>query len=58
MASDDGRARARGRRAGSERALTTGRPEQEEDMADVVFIGLTLVFFALSWGLVRVCERL
>jgi hypothetical protein len=31
---------------------------QEEDMADLVFVALTLGFFALSWGLVRLCERL
>jgi hypothetical protein len=31
--------------------------EQEEDMADVMFVGLTLGFFALSWGLVVLCGR-
>jgi hypothetical protein len=27
-------------------------------MADVVYVGLTLVFFAASWGLIVACERL
>jgi len=27
-------------------------------MADLLFIALTLVFLALSWGLIVVCERL
>jgi hypothetical protein len=27
-------------------------------MMDVVYIGLTLVFFALSYGLIVVCDRL
>lgn len=25
---------------------------------DFVFLGLTLIFFALSWGFVRLCDRL
>jgi hypothetical protein len=25
---------------------------------DIVYIGLTLLFFALSWGLLKMCERL
>jgi hypothetical protein len=25
---------------------------------DVFYIGLTLAFFALSWGLIKLCERL
>jgi len=25
---------------------------------DLVFVGLSLLFFGLSWGLVRLCERL
>jgi hypothetical protein len=25
---------------------------------DVVYVGVTLVFFALSWGLIALCERL
>jgi hypothetical protein len=25
---------------------------------DIVFIVLTLLFFALSWGLLKLCERL
>jgi hypothetical protein len=24
---------------------------------DLVFIGLTAVFFALCWGLIKVCEK-
>ena len=27
-------------------------------MADLVYIGLTLVFFALTYGFIIVCERL
>ncbi len=27
-------------------------------MMDLAYIGLTLVLFALSWGLIVVCERL
>jgi len=27
-------------------------------MADLIFIGLTLLCFAATWGLVLVCERL
>ncbi|HLF27691.1 MAG TPA: potassium ABC transporter ATPase [Anaerolineae bacterium] len=25
---------------------------------DIVYVGITLVFFALSWGLLKLCERL
>ncbi len=27
-------------------------------MADLLFLGLTLLFFALTLGLIKVCERL
>jgi len=27
-------------------------------MADLIFISVTLLFFAATWGLVLVCERL
>lgn len=27
-------------------------------MADLLYVGLTLVFLAASWGLVMLCERL
>lgn len=27
-------------------------------MADLIYIGLTLLFFALTYGFIRVCERL
>jgi len=27
-------------------------------MADLIYIGLTLLFFALTYGLIVVCERL
>ena len=27
-------------------------------MADFVFIGLTLLFFTLTWGFIKICERL
>jgi hypothetical protein len=25
---------------------------------DLVYVGLTLLFFALSWGLIELCDRL
>ena len=25
---------------------------------DIVYVGVTLIFFALSWGLIALCERL
>jgi hypothetical protein len=27
-------------------------------MADLIYIGLTLLFFALTYGFIKVCERL
>ncbi len=27
-------------------------------MADLLYIGLTLVFLALTWGFITLCERL
>lgn len=27
-------------------------------MADLIYIGLTLVFLTLSWGFIMVCEKL
>jgi len=27
-------------------------------MADLIYIGLTLVFLALTWGFIVLCERL
>ena len=27
-------------------------------MTDLLYIGMTIVFLALSWGLIVVCERL
>jgi len=27
-------------------------------MADIMFLGMTVAFFGLSWLLVRLCERL
>jgi hypothetical protein len=30
----------------------------EADMNDVIYIGLTVLFFALTYGLIVVCERL
>jgi len=32
--------------------------QREADMADVMFVGVIVGFFALTWGLVRLCERL
>jgi hypothetical protein len=30
---------------------------KETIMLDLLFVGLTLVFFAACWGLVELCER-
>lgn len=27
-------------------------------MADLIYVGLTLLFFALTYGFIKVCERL
>jgi hypothetical protein len=27
-------------------------------MADLIYIGLTLIFFALTYGFIAICERL
>jgi len=27
-------------------------------MYDLIFVGITLIFFGLSWGLVTLCDRL
>jgi len=27
-------------------------------MADIVYLGVTVGFFALTWALIRLCERL
>jgi len=27
-------------------------------MADLIYVGLTLIFLALSWGFIVVCEKL
>jgi hypothetical protein len=32
--------------------------EEERLMADIVYLGVTAVFFWLTWLLVRLCERL
>jgi hypothetical protein len=34
------------------------RREGERVMADIVYLGVTVAFFGLSWLLVRLCERL
>ena len=34
------------------------RTTQEVAAMDIVYLGLTLALFALSWGLVKLCERL
>jgi hypothetical protein len=31
---------------------------QEREFMDAVYLGVTLLFFALSWGLLVLCERL
>ncbi len=48
----------RDRSATARRRVTDTTLVQEDDMADLVFVGLAVGFFALSWGLVRLCERL
>jgi len=30
----------------------------EEEMNDLIYIGLTVLFFALTYGLIVVCEKL
>jgi hypothetical protein len=37
-----------------------GKREQTEGclMGDVLYLGLAVGFFALSWGLLRLCDRL
>ena len=30
----------------------------EATVMDLLFVGLSLLFFGLCWGLVRLCERL
>jgi hypothetical protein len=32
--------------------------ELEAQMNDLIYIGLTVLFFALTFGLIAVCERL
>ena len=27
-------------------------------MSDILYIGITVVFFALTWGLMKICESL
>jgi hypothetical protein len=34
------------------------RREGDQVMADLVYLGVTAVFFWLTWLLVRLCERL
>jgi hypothetical protein len=33
-------------------------PRREEAMADLVFIGVTIVFFAVAWAYALGCDRL
>jgi hypothetical protein len=37
---------------------STPVPKGGTNMLDVLYIGLALGFFALSWGLVALCDRL
>jgi len=30
----------------------------KEKLMDIVYLGVAFLFFALSWGFVRLCERL
>jgi hypothetical protein len=49
---------ASARAAGHRTTLRTCAATLEGDMADLIYIVLAIVFFALSWGLVRLAERL
>ena len=35
-----------------------GTPRGDTVMADIVYLGITVGFFALTWALIRLCERL
>jgi hypothetical protein len=35
-----------------------GLPREDPPMADLVFVALTIAFFAASWLYVRACERM
>ncbi len=37
---------------------TAEGPRMEVGMDDVLYLAIVAVFFALSWGLVKLCERL
>lgn len=39
------------------RSARSGRTSTEGECMDIVYIGLTLGFFALSWALIKLCER-
>ena len=36
----------------------TKQGQEEEAMADITYLGLTVGFFVLTWALIRLCERL
>jgi hypothetical protein len=38
--------------------VTGWKRKGDRVMADIVYLGMTVVFFWLSWLLVRLCERL
>ena len=41
------------------RRLVRGdRDRWEETAMDLLYLGLSVLFFGLSWGLVKLCERL
>jgi hypothetical protein len=39
------------------RGRLTGTRTESNSM-DMLYLGITVLFFALSWGLVKLCERL
>jgi hypothetical protein len=51
----DGHRDARRAVAVRERRISVIRRSQT---MDIIYVGVVLLFFALSWGLVRLCERL
>jgi hypothetical protein len=38
--------------------LRRSAAQEDDGMADLWYLGLTAGFFILTWGLVRLCERL
>jgi hypothetical protein len=32
--------------------------QRERNSMDILYVGITVLFFAVTWGLVKLCERL